>query len=97
MLAIQRQYYLSNRPNLHAQFEVNPTGRLEVEIIELHEHHSTEFGDLSFKSQGNTIEVCGEEQQVPWRCKLAVTDALELSSLVEEANEEYEVLMRDLM
>ncbi|HAS63793.1 MAG TPA: hypothetical protein DCS35_15280 [Vibrio sp.] len=97
MLAIQRKYCLSNRPNLHVQFEVNPIGKLEVEIIELHQHHSTDFEDLSFRSQGNVIEVCGREKHVPWRCNLAVSDALELSSLVEEANEEYEVLMRDLM
>lgn len=97
MIAIHRKYSLSNRPNLHARFEVNPIGRLEVEIVELHERHSTEFEDLSFKSRGNTIEVCGKEERVPWQCGLAATDAQELSSLVEEANEEYEVLMRDLM
>ncbi|WP_194437919.1 hypothetical protein [Vibrio fluminensis] len=97
MIATHRKYCLSNRPNLHAHFEVNPIGKLDVEIIELQEHHTTEFDDLTFKSKGNCIEVSGKEHSVPWQCNLAVSDALELSTLIEEANEEYEVLMRDLM
>lgn len=97
MIVTHRQYCLTNRPNLHAHFQVNPVGKLEVEIIELQEHHSTEFNDLCFESKGSCIKVSGKEQSVPWQCHLAVSDALELSSLVEEANEEYEMLMRDLM
>lgn len=97
MIAVQRQYSLPNTPELHARFAVNPIGKLEVEIIELNEHHSTDFEDLSFESKGCSIEVCGKEQAVPWRYDLTINDALELSTLVEEANEEYETLMRDLM
>ncbi|GAB2666813.1 hypothetical protein [Vibrio panuliri] len=97
MIAVHREYCLTNSPNLHAHFEVNPTGKLAVEIIELNQRHMTEFDDLVFQSNQGGIEVCGKEQRVPWRCHLAISDALELSTLVEEANEELEVLMRDLV
>ncbi|MDF2152702.1 hypothetical protein [Vibrio sp. CAU 1672] len=97
MIAVHREYCLSNRPGLHAHVEVNPVGKLEVEIVELHEHHTTEFDDLSFESRGGETRVCGKEATKPWQVKLAATDALELSHLIDEANEELETLMRDLM
>ncbi|GLR05656.1 hypothetical protein GCM10007906_32440 [Vibrio hyugaensis] len=97
MIAVHREYCLSNSPDLHAHVEVNPVGKLEVEIVELHEHHTTEFDDLSFENQGGETRIYGKENTVPWQFNLAKTDALELSHLVDEANEEYETLMSDLM
>ncbi|NOH47971.1 hypothetical protein F0262_07860 [Vibrio rotiferianus] len=97
MITVHREYCLSNSPDLHAHVEVNPVGKLEVEIVELHEHHTTEFDDLSFESSGAKTRICGKEDTVPWQFNLAKTDALELSHLVDEANEEYETLMSDLM
>ncbi|EGQ8505831.1 TPA: hypothetical protein N2889_005204 [Vibrio parahaemolyticus] len=97
MIAVHRDYCLSSSSELHAHVKVNPVGRLEVEIIELEERHTTEFDDLSFESRGCETRVCGKEDATPWQFNLAVTDALELSHLVEEANEEYEILMNDLM
>ncbi|HCZ9263400.1 TPA: hypothetical protein O4G66_005085, partial [Vibrio alginolyticus] len=47
--------------------------------------------------RGCETRICGKEDTTPWQFNLAVTDALELSHLVEEANEEYEILMNDLM
>lgn len=35
MIAVHREYCLSNSPDLHAHVEVNPVGKLEVEIVEL--------------------------------------------------------------
>ncbi|CAE6943967.1 hypothetical protein [Vibrio sp. B1FLJ16] len=97
MIVVHRDYCLSRRPDLHAHIEVNPVGKLNVEIVELQECHSTEFDDLSFESRGNEARVCGKENADKWYFKLAMTDAMELSHLVEEANEEYETLMNDLM
>ena len=97
MIAVHREYCLSNSPDLHAHVEVNPVGKLEVEIVELRERHITEFEDLSFESRGVQTRICGKEDTVPWQFNLAKTDALELSHLVDEANEEYETLMSDLM
>ena len=97
MIAVHREYCLSNSPDLHAHVEVNPVGKLEVEIVELQERHITEFEDLSFESRGAQTRICGKEDTVLWQFILAKTDALELSHLVDEANEEYETLMSDLM
>ncbi|UFN72268.1 hypothetical protein LN249_17695 [Vibrio alginolyticus] len=97
MIAVHRDYCLSNSSDLHAHVKVNPVGKLEVEIVKLQERHTTEFDDLSFESRGCETRICGKEDTTPWQFNLAVTDALELSHLVEEANEEYEILMNDLM
>ncbi|MBR9788314.1 MAG: hypothetical protein GYB40_10300 [Vibrionaceae bacterium] len=97
MIAIHRDYCLSRRPDLHAHVEVNPVGKLKVEIVELQQCHSTAFDDLSFENRGNETCICGKENAAPWQFKLAVSDAKELSHLVEEASEEYETLMNDLM
>ncbi|ANS86190.1 hypothetical protein VSVS12_02430 [Vibrio scophthalmi] len=97
MIAIERKYCLSNNPNLYARIEVNPIGQLDVEIIELNERHTTQFDDLSFKCSQGVIHVCGKEQTLPWQLSLATGDGLELSTLVDNANDEYETLMRDLM
>ncbi|MGR5237124.1 hypothetical protein [Vibrio alfacsensis] len=97
MITVHREYSLKNSLDFHASVEVNPVGMLEVDIIELGEHHTTDFGDLSFESRGSETRVCGKEGKVPWQFNLATKDALELSHLVDEANEEYETLMSDLM
>ncbi len=97
MIAIEREYCLSNSPGLHARIEVNPVGKLDVEIVELNERHSSEFDDLSFESSKGVIRVCGKEDTAVWHLSLKNGDGLELSTLVDKANEEYETLMRDLM
>ena len=82
---------------IYTHIEVNPVGKLEVEIVELQERHITEFEDLSFEIRGAQTRIYGKEGMVPWQFNLAKTDALELPHLVDEANEEYETSMRDLM
>ncbi len=97
MITVHRDYCLSRRPDLHAHIEVNPVGKLKVELVELQKCHSTEFDDLSFESWGSETRICGKENAHKWQFKLAESDAKELSHLVEEASEEYEILMSDLM
>lgn len=97
MITVHREYSLQNCLGLHANVEINPTGKLDVNIVELDEYHSTDFCDLSFESHGGATRVCGKEGATPWQVNLARKDALELSYLVDEANEEYEILMSDLM
>ena len=82
---------------IYTHIEVNPVGKLEVEIVELQERHITEFEDLSFEIRGAQTRIYGKEGMVPWQFNLAKPDALELPHLVDEANEEYETSMRDLM
>ena len=97
MITIHRKYCLSNPPNVHARVEVNPAGKLEVEIVELNERHSSEFNDLYFELSAGAIRVCGKGETAAWQLSLKNGDGLELSTLVNNANEEYETLMRDLM
>lgn len=56
MIAVHRDYCLSRRPDLHAHIEVNPVGKLKVEIVELQECHSTAFDDLSLKAAATRRE-----------------------------------------
>ncbi|EGU49384.1 hypothetical protein VII00023_10120 [Vibrio ichthyoenteri ATCC 700023] len=97
MITVERKYCLSDSPDLHARVEVNPLGKLEVEIIELNQRHSSEFDDLSFICSEGGIRVCGKDNALSWHLSLATGDGLELSNLVDNAHEEYETLMRDLM
>lgn len=97
MIAIHRDYCLSRNPGLHAHIEVNPVGKLKVEIVEQQESHTTAFDDLSFVSSGGETRVSGKDDSTSWHFNLANSDARELSHLVEEASEEYEILMNDLM
>ncbi|CAE6943651.1 hypothetical protein ACOMICROBIO_LMKGKHOH_04731 [Vibrio sp. B1FIG11] len=49
MIAVHREYCLSNSPDLHAHVEVNPVGKLEVEIVELQERHITSLKTFLLK------------------------------------------------
>ncbi|MGY3572223.1 hypothetical protein [Vibrio paucivorans] len=98
MIAKQRNYIVQGKTNLHALVQVNPIGELDVEIVETHKHHHTDFENLSFKRSGSRTLLVGRDakQAKPWQVTLASQDADELNHLIQEANEEFETLMRDL-
>tara|TARA_Y100001960_G_scaffold97342_1_gene104765 strand:- start:640 stop:942 length:303 start_codon:yes stop_codon:yes gene_type:complete len=99
MFAIHREYELKNQQDCHAHIQVNPTGNLEFEILESHEHHNTDFNHLSFEFEEGNIKVLGQDQDgkhCDWQLLLAEKDAKELNHLVVLATEQYETLMRDL-
>ncbi|KZN33189.1 hypothetical protein [Pseudoalteromonas luteoviolacea] len=96
MISVHREYCLSGDKNLHAHVEVYPTGTLDVDIVELHEHHTTEFNNIKYEHNGADIALTGKEGAVTWQVILKERDARELSHLIADANEEYEILMRDL-
>lgn len=96
MILVQRHYELKDTKHCHANIEVNPTGVLDVKIVELNKHHQAELCDIEFqKLAGKTCLRCKNEQ-AQWMLELDDKDANELSTLIVEANEEYETLMRDL-
>ncbi len=100
MFAIHREYELQNQQHSHAHVQVKPTGNLEFEILESHEHHDTDFSHLSFETEQGNIKVLGRDesgQQTDWQLLLAEEDAKELNHLVVLVSEQYETLMRDLM
>lgn len=100
MLAEHRQYTLPGKKVLHADVTVNPTGELEVDIKEKKNHLTAEFEELHFCSgRQKTDLVCQEpvgDHAIRWHIYLANQDAEELEHLIEEAEEEFEILMRDL-
>ncbi|UTV29941.1 hypothetical protein [Photobacterium atrarenae] len=100
MLAEHRQFILPGQKELHANIKVIPTGELEVNIQEEAHQFQAEFEELYFYTAGNSTELVCREQlgsdAVRWQLYLANEDARELAKLIELAEEEFEILMRDL-
>ncbi len=96
MISVHRHYELKDSQRFHVHVEVNPTGLLDVEIVELQKHHQADLCDVEFqKLAGKTRLHCNKNRD-KWAVELDDKDANELSTLIVEANEEYETLMRDL-
>lgn len=100
MLAEHRQFILPGQRERHANVTVIPTGELEVNIQEDANQLQAEFEELYFYSADNGTELVCKEQlgsdAVRWHLHLANEDARELAKLIEMAEEEFEILMRDL-
>ncbi|KHT62194.1 hypothetical protein RJ45_18725 [Photobacterium gaetbulicola] len=100
MLTEHRHFTLPGESRLHADVTVSPVGELEVNILEQNSHLSGEFDQLYFYSEGKKTELVCKDQlkrdDVKWHLSLASDDARELAKLIELAEEEYEILMRDL-
>lgn len=100
MLTRFRDYTLSSPTHHHAHVAVNPTGRVEVEILEESTNLEAEFEEVRFERKGNLTELVAshleEGQQHTWQLPLANNDARDLEKLIDEASEELEILMRDL-
>ncbi|WP_064608351.1 hypothetical protein [Photobacterium sp. J15] len=100
MLAVHRQFILPGHRGLHADVTVIPTGELEVNIKEKNNSLKAEFDDLYFFSSGKATDiVCRDpvsHDEVRWQLHMASDDARELAKIIESAEEEFEILMRDL-
>lgn len=96
MISVHRVYELKDISHNHAHIEINPVGVIDIEIVEKKEHHWAEFKDLSFKSVDDHTRLCGTQDRVAWTLDLDSKDAEEVTRLIEEARDEYEILMRDL-
>lgn len=100
MLTERRQFILPGDTGFHADITVNPTGELDVNIVEKDNHLTGEFAELCFYTSGKKTELVCKDQHVPdtvrWHLLLASDDARELAKLIELAEDEYEILMRDL-
>ncbi len=100
MFVKNRSYTLEGKLHHHAHFAVNPSGVLSVDIEEDHEKLEADFEDLCFKLHGKTTDLDCVEHSKPthccWHLELSCHDARELIRLIDEAKEEYEILMRDL-
>ncbi|WP_047049996.1 hypothetical protein [Vibrio mexicanus] len=95
MISTHRDYVLEGKQQ-HAHFEINPAGELEVEIIEEKTRHRCELDQVSMSSDHGVAKLVGHQGSDDWQLELRANDAKELFSLIAKANEEYEILMRDL-
>lgn len=100
MLAEHRYFTLPGDTGLHVDITVIPTGELEVNILEKDNQLKGEFEELHFYSNGKRTELVCKDQLSPdcvkWHLDLSNDDARDLAKLIEMAEEEYEILMRDL-
>ncbi|WP_087018962.1 hypothetical protein [Thaumasiovibrio subtropicus] len=99
MLAKCRHYTLPGTPELHATVNVIPTGMVHVEILENRQSIDADFEQLSFKTHGRMTDlVCYSEagKKECWNLGMNSEDARDLAKLIESAEEELEILMRDL-
>lgn len=91
-----RSYTLAGKEHYHALVLVNPTGYLHIDIMEENDQLDGEFESLCFKTQNRKTELTCHDDEHDWQIALKGKDAKELVTLIEEAKEEYETLMRDL-
>ena len=100
MFAKHRSYVLAGKGHHHAHLTVNPLGTLYIEIVEEDKKFKAEFEDLLFENNEKTTGlVCikhGKLKHKCWHVDLSCNDAKELTMLINDARDEYEILMRDL-
>ncbi|KLV10158.1 hypothetical protein C9I92_21690 [Photobacterium ganghwense] len=100
MFAKHRAYVLAKKKRPKAQVTINPTGNIHIDVKDEKKALDGDFEDLSFQKNGKvTILVCqkhSKQKQHCWRIELSDEDAKELTRLINEAEDEFEILMRDL-
>ncbi|MEZ8096602.1 hypothetical protein [Photobacterium swingsii] len=100
MLAESRHVLLSGKKSQFADIKIIPTGMIEVDIPDEAKHYQADFDQLCFYTRNkNTELVCRSGQKddaVHWTLDLANDDARELLSMIERAEDEFEMLMRSL-
>lgn len=101
MQARHRNYQLKDTKKSHAQVHVIPTGLIEIKIVGKKQCHAAEFEHLYFERAGKITNLIGKHTEngkaKQWQLPLADEDAKELEILIEEAAEELEILMRNLL
>ncbi|MEI8634374.1 hypothetical protein P4S72_24845 [Vibrio sp. PP-XX7] len=99
MIKVHRDYLTRDKHHRRAHVEVNPVGYLDIDIIGRNECYHCDFEYIYFENSGEKTKVIGHEQgknNKVWQLMLSDQDARELTHLIEEANETYELLMKDL-
>ncbi|SHF07351.1 hypothetical protein [Vibrio gazogenes] len=98
MITIHRDYLLVHRGNKdHAHVKVNPVGHIDIELNSCQACYHSAFDDVHFEKTGQKTKLTGNDHSSsPWQVMLSDNDAKELNHLIEEANDVYETLMRDL-
>jgi hypothetical protein len=97
----QRDYLIPNANRDHAHVEINPVGEVDIDIVESRKHYHANLDKVRFEHQGDKVKVVGFHddgvKKSRWQLTLASRDALDLNFAIEEANDEMEILLRDLV
>ncbi|QIA62420.1 hypothetical protein GT360_02270 [Vibrio astriarenae] len=101
MIIKQRDYLIPNTNRYHAHVEINPVGEVDIDIVESQKHYHSNLDRVQFERKGEKVKVLGVDEHAgktsKWQLTLASGDALDLNCAIEEANDELEILMRDLV
>ena len=91
---------LPGKRHHHARIDINPKGFIRVNIVENKQSYTAKFEELCFECKGSIPSVVCCDLISPSRkhCRIYLSsdDARALLNSMVEAQEEYEILMRDL-
>lgn len=96
MILLHRDYQLNDSGHYHAHVAINPVGFIDIDIEENEQHHSAKFSELIFKKVDGCTQLIGRHAGRPWQVALHDHDAAEVHRLIDQAADEFEVLMCDL-
>ncbi|WBA18846.1 hypothetical protein [Salinivibrio kushneri] len=95
-----RSYTLNTTPARQAHVRVIPNGNVMVHIADEESPHLAEFDEVTFQRKGKITQLLAEHiepgKHDNWALPLNHGDANELATLIGQAQEEFEILMRDL-
>ncbi|MBF9001009.1 hypothetical protein [Vibrio nitrifigilis] len=103
MMSTRKEYVLQDKNHFHAHIEVTRCGTIAIDIPETQEHFETELDCIEWQSKnGASCLICVSETQakkkpVTTSLVLHKKDARDLDKLIAEAEEDYELLMNDLL
>jgi hypothetical protein len=96
MIETHRNYQLMDKQHSHVHVKLNPVGVLDVSLLDSDTHYLSDLDKVSFVPVGQVTEVSGCADNRTWRLEFDKYDAIELNHLIANANEEFEILMKDL-
>ncbi|ODP97821.1 MULTISPECIES: hypothetical protein [Salinivibrio] len=95
-----RSYTLNTTPARKAHVRVVPNGNVLIQIANEKKPHLAEFDEVKFERKGKITQLVAEHvepgRRENWALPMHHDDANELASLIDQAQEELEILMRDL-
>ncbi|WP_026958226.1 hypothetical protein [Aliagarivorans taiwanensis] len=96
-MLVTYKHYTLPQDHVHAHVAFTPLGELDVLLEEQQQVLHAEFELLTFTSDAKLqCFDSTQHQHVEWQVQLNPNDAKELMFAIQDAQEEFEILMRDL-
>lgn len=99
MYAKHRRYILVGEIHRTANFTINPIGFLHLDVVGTPTKVKVDFNDLLFEKYEEITKITGISENNKndyWNIELDNNDAKELQQSINEAIDEYEIMMKDL-